>query len=232
MTIQEIINQLQNLGEQLESGNISSDNLIHMTSLSHDLYERMVILRHKAHEEIVNAEDEHMVTKEPVEELIESDISEAATSVMEKYQEIVEDKQRVSEPSIEDRPAIPIGSAEISPNQISLIDSIEEIKQNEQSINDQFKNDEHDISLAATLQQTPIDDMVGFIGINQKFRFISELFNDDQQAYDLAIDRLNTFNSYLEADEYLQNSLSEQYGWDLKDSLVKELADLTQRRYL
>lgn len=231
MTIQEIIKQLRSLGDQLESGEISNDQLIDMTSLSHDLYERMVILRHKAYEEIVNAEEE-VIPEEPLEEVAEVEPEEVITEEAMAEEEEIENEVREPAADEEERPTIPIGNAEISPNQISLIDSIEEIKQMEQSINDKFKNGADEKSLAQTLQQIPLEDLMSSIGINQKFRFISQLFNEDQSAFESSINRLNSFNSYIEADEYLQNTLSEQYGWDLKDSAVKELVDLTQRRYL
>ena len=193
----------------------------------------MLLLRNKAYKEIVNAEEEVLTPEEhQTEEVAEVEPEELI--VEEEIAEEVETENEVHEPAADDeeRPTVPIGNAEISPYQISLIDSIEEIKQMEQSINDKYKNGADEKSLAQTLQQKPLEDLMSSIGINQKFRFISQLFNEDKSAFESSIDQLNSFNSYIEADEYLQNTLSEQYGWDLKDSAVKELVDLTQRRYL
>jgi hypothetical protein len=122
---------------------------------------------------------------------------------------------------------IPIGNAAISPNQISLIDSIEEIQQ---SLNERLSEDRP--TLGQKLQKNPIGDLRAAIGINQKFRFISELFAEDSEAFYQAVDKLNSFTSYLEADDYLQNTLKERYEWQPKSPVVRELIDLVERRYL
>jgi hypothetical protein len=226
MTIKEITKMLHQYGKQLESGNISEDELVTMTDLGRDLYERLVVLRHKAYEHMVNEEENATKAEAEKEALVASE--------KELLEDEVESTNQVEEPQVDEepRPVIPIGSADVSPNQISLIDSIEEIKQMEQSINDRFKEQVGEKSLAQTLKQKPLEDLTTSIGINLKFRFISELFNEDKDAYGSSIDRLNSFNSYIEADEYIHNTLSEQYGWDEKDPLVKELVELTKRRYL
>jgi hypothetical protein len=240
MTTQDIIKQLDELGTKLEEGRLGAEEIVEMAELSRDLYERLVVIRHKSYEDLIREEkevahetnsellkDEPLKVEEPEPEPVVSETEIIDEAVSEEFGEN-DDK----EPKEVQGPVIPMGSAEVSPNQISLIDSIEEIKQMEQSLNQKFQEKAEDKSLANKLKQSPIADLSTSIGINQKFRFISQLFQDDSTAFEVSVKKLNSFNSYIEADEYIQNTLSEQYGWNFKDPVVKELIDLTQRRYL
>ncbi|MCZ4407861.1 hypothetical protein O3Q51_03515 [Cryomorphaceae bacterium 1068] len=231
MTIQDIIRQLEELGTKLEAGRLEAEEVIEMADLSRDLYERLVVIRHKSYEDLIREEREAEIVEEPKAETPE--VAPAATEKEVITEAISEDETEIAATDeAVSGPVIPMGSAEVSPNQISLIDSIEEIKRMEQSLNDKFHEKSDEKSLAQKLKQKPIEDLVSAIGINQKFRFISQLFNDDQTAFEGSIQKLNRFGSYIEADEYIQNTLSEQYGWNPKDPAVKELIDLAQRRYL
>lgn len=139
---------------------------------------------------------------------------------------------RAEEP--EERPAFRIGkpaAPEVSPNQISLIDSIEEIKRMEKSINDQFK-ESGNTTLARKLKQTPIKDLKAAISINMRFQFVSVLFKNDNETYNNAIEKLNNFSGFIEADEYLRNSLMDRFEWEKKNPAVKQLFHLVERRYL
>jgi len=238
MTIQDIINQLEELGAKLEAGRLGSEEVIEMADLSRDLYERLVVIRHKSYEDLIREERDAEVVEEPAAGPLDETL-EPETPPVSSEKEVITEAISEKEPEPNsDRdlevtgPVIPMGSAEISPNQISLIDSIEEIKRMEQSLNDKFQEKSEEKSLAQRLKQKPIEDLTSSIGINMKFRFITQLFNEDKAAFEVSVQKLNSFGSYIEADEYIQNTLSEQYGWNPKDPVVKELIDLAQRRYL
>ncbi|HKK38158.1 MAG TPA: hypothetical protein VJ949_01940 [Cryomorphaceae bacterium] len=238
MTIQDIINQLEELGAKLEAGRLGSEEVIEMADLSRDLYERLVVIRHKSYEDLIREERNAEVVEEPAAGPLDETL-EPETPPVSSEKEVITEAISEKEPEPNsDRdvevtgPVIPMGSAEISPNQISLIDSIEEIKRMEQSLNDKFQEKSEEKSLAQRLKQKPIEDLTSSIGINMKFRFITQLFNEDKAAFEVSVQKLNSFGSYIEADEYIQNTLSEQYGWNPKDPVVKELIDLAQRRYL
>ncbi len=119
---------------------------------------------------------------------------------------------------------------EISPNQISLIDSIEEIKL-EQSINETF-SEYNKPTISQQMAGRGYQDLTSVISINQKFKFISELFGGDADAYQTTVDRINRFSSYLEADDYLQNTLKNQYDWEMQNPIVLEFVELIERKFL
>lgn len=211
MTIRELIGRIEELNKQLEKGNLSTDEVVEMTDITRDLYERLVVIRHRSYEELLG-EDRTFSDEE------EKDSNRDC-------------KEMVEEPKAMEHPSIPVGKAAVPPNQISLIDSIEEIKRMETSLNEKFKEEESS-SLGRKLQNQPIDDLPGAIGINQRFRFINKLFQDDQSAFNEAVGKLNSFTSFIEADEYVRNTLKERFDWQLKDPVVKEMLDLVERRYL
>jgi hypothetical protein len=68
------------------------------------------------------------------------------------------------------------------------------------------------------------------IGLNDKFRFINELFNQNNHEYNIAIEQLNALHNWHETETYL-NSLKNLYGWkDDKDS-VKYFYVLVKQRF-
>ena len=76
-----------------------------------------------------------------------------------------------------------------------------------------------------------IDDIRKAIGINEKFRFINELFKGDMNEYNESIDNLNSFTSLAEAEKYLL-TYKIRYEWDEDVEAYKEFMNLVERRYL
>jgi hypothetical protein len=68
------------------------------------------------------------------------------------------------------------------------------------------------------------------VNINDKFRFINELFKTNSNEYHIAIEQLNAVNSLDEANAYLKG-LKEIYGWDEENEMVKKIIGLTHKRF-
>lgn len=69
------------------------------------------------------------------------------------------------------------------------------------------------------------------VNINDKFRFINELFASNANEYNTAIEQLNEVNTLHEADTYLKG-LKDIYNWDDENEAVKKIHALTQKRFL
>ncbi len=250
MTIQVITNELQLLATRLESGSLNAEEIMSMTELSRQLHERLIILQYKAFEEQVrlmespgekeNAENEPTAMEDLTDFPSVIDIVPDLPKVEEPAVEITEmeeveiplqSEEEDEEEIPEERPAFRLSDTDVSPNQISLIDSIEEIKRMEQSINQKYKTGDGP-SLAQKLHQKPVTNLKNAIGLNQKFQYLSVLFKSDKEAYNFSIERLNNASSYLEADEYIQNTLKNRYDWEMKSPVVKEFMNLIERRFL
>jgi hypothetical protein len=116
-------------------------------------------------------------------------------------------------------------------NQTTLIEVIEEIKE-DQTIHERISKGQSQETLADRHARTPINDLVKAIGINQQYSFINHLFDKDAKAFHAAVREINTCASYLEADEYIQNSLKNRYKWEEDTVHVIKFIELVERRFL
>jgi hypothetical protein len=68
------------------------------------------------------------------------------------------------------------------------------------------------------------------ININDKFRFINELFASNANEYNIAVEQMNTINSLNEMMSYLKG-LASIYDWKEDNEVVKNLFTLAQKRF-
>ena len=100
------------------------------------------------------------------------------------------------------------------------------------SINDKFLGHAEKPTVADKLSQSPIEDLNKAIGLNQKFLFMNDLFEGENEKYKEALNTINNFSTYMEADEYINNSLKHQFKWDDESLSVQKFIDLVKRRFL
>ena len=86
------------------------------------------------------------------------------------------------------------------------------------------KGNTQDIS--SKFHSQPISDISVAIGINDKFRYIRELFDGDNVQYAETLRFLNNVKSETEAENYLKD----KFEWDMEMKLVRSLLDLTSRK--
>ncbi len=68
------------------------------------------------------------------------------------------------------------------------------------------------------------------ININDKFRFINELFASNANEYNIAIEQINAVNSPVEMSNYLKG-LKSIYDWKDDNEVVKTLYSLANKRF-
>lgn len=68
------------------------------------------------------------------------------------------------------------------------------------------------------------------IGLNDKFRFINELFSQNAAEYNIALEQLNNLVSWHETEIYL-NSLKNVYGWRDNTDAIKYFYSLAKKRF-
>jgi hypothetical protein len=86
-------------------------------------------------------------------------------------------------------------------------------------------------SLASQASQNPISNIKSSIGINEKFAYLKDLFKNNMAEYNEALDKLNNFDNYGEAEDFFQE-LKAKYSWDPESKSFQGLAELLNRRYL
>lgn len=94
-----------------------------------------------------------------------------------------------------------------------------------------FEKKQNDKTLATQASRQPISNIKAAIGINDKFSYLKELFKNNVNEYNEALEKLNNFDSYADAEDYFQE-LKSKYGWDPDSKSFQGLADLLNRRYL
>jgi len=85
--------------------------------------------------------------------------------------------------------------------------------------------------LQEKLALDPIKDLKTAIGINDKFQFISTLFNGDEKAFEQGVKTINGFKIYAEAQFWIKSNLREQNNWDETAEVVKAFDLLVKRRF-
>lgn len=218
----ELIRSLQQAMDRLQGGQLTLEELEQATGQAQALYERFVVLRHKAREAAVGA------VKQP-----ESPQPKAE-----------EPKAEEEEPSIrlDTRPP------DISPQQTSLIDAIAETEslnamaaeakptQAKPAQAPKPKAAKQDapgrpVTVADKLEHAPVADLRKAIALSQKFWFVAELFANDRKRYEEAIDALNAMTGLEEADTYLKTEVIAKLPTPPGEEVAATFTELLQRRY-
>lgn len=84
----------------------------------------------------------------------------------------------------------------------------------------------------AHLHSPAITDLKQAITLNDKLLYIKDLFNGYNLAYSEAIDILNRYNSFDEADQFLQSNYAVKNQWGTKQATVDKFYALLKRRYV
>ncbi len=96
-------------------------------------------------------------------------------------------------------------------------------------------NDEHTSAQRATIadihQQQKIANIKSYIGVNQRFMFIRELFGNNAEAYNQALDELEQQNTYIEAFNYLRNQHAQPNRWKMDSEEVVEFLEIIAKRF-
>lgn len=103
------------------------------------------------------------------------------------------------------------------------------MNEKEGSLNEKLK--EEKVEMGSALQETPIRDLKKAISINERHRFIHELFRGDETMYERSIKTINGFNIYAEAEYWIQRELKLKVGWDASLESVKLFDQLVKRRF-
>ena len=86
-------------------------------------------------------------------------------------------------------------------------------------------------TVAQALQAAPLESVARSISLNQKFRFINQLFNGNASAYNQAVEEIDTLNNYGQALDLISYRYASQYLWDMSSDEVSELVEILKRRF-
>jgi hypothetical protein len=69
-------------------------------------------------------------------------------------------------------------------------------------------------------------DIRKYISINDKYLYTSELFGGNTDAYERALDEINSQNTYNEAIEWLDENVNFEYSWEEENEIVQSFYQL------
>lgn len=233
-SIPKIIEGLKANSEHLESGKMPLSELENMLSEARELYERITVLRYKAIEEFTGnmPEKEEEIKEEGVKVggiklnfmVNAPEVDENQTSLIDAIEEEEVKSEDEVEPTKEVKQEEEVKVSEDLFGQLEIKPSLNEsLASTEDSLGDK--------SLGDKLKMKPIEDLVKAIGINQKFLFMNDLFEGENDLYTHAIENLNSLRSFEEAENMLKE-LKKKYGWEEEDKTVEAFTLLIQRRFL
>ena len=248
--MEDLIKKLVRHYEKLNSGELDRDGLDNFVRDAASLLEHLHILRYKGYEQKAGASggskkpsihlhfeppaDEKQITLlDAIEEAkktggnitftpkpsseAKGDNAEKKKKKKEKVAPAKEPVEMVEEIPVEETPA-PEPEMNVGEDPESLNEKLSKMQEEQPTV-------------AEKLQKTPIPDLKEAIGLNEKFLFINELFQQNADIYHDSIDQLNNCRSRNQAMEIITRDFSEKYGWDIDSKSVARLIDLVERRY-
>ncbi len=230
---------LSSLNESIDALENGSLNVLEIENLLDDaraLHERIAIIQY------LSAQSKQYEEIEPVEVKVEAKIEKPnkvegfrfdfdAQPPLSSNQTSLLDAIDENEPEqIEAEEIVPqTSSLKFETTEVNI--KVESVEIQDNSINSKFSEQAEVKTLAQKLSKKPISNIIEAIGLNQKFLFMNELFEGENTYYKEAIEQLNNFSNFDEANKFVE-SLEKRYSWEVESNTVKEFLDLVERRYL
>lgn len=207
--INDLVAALSQVSAELGSGTLHLEGLETACDDARELYERLVVLRHKARETATST-------------------GKSAPTAVNRPREVAPATERPA-----DAPAMRLDTRpapEVASRQTSLIEAIEHTEQ-QQAAPAGVKPAEQGPSLAEKLEKAAVSDLNKAITLSHKFWFVAELFNGDRQAYEKGVERLNGFKDIAEADAFIRDEVVARLKKPADPEALATFHDLVQRRY-
>ena len=241
--MQDLAQDILNILNKVEAGNASLDEVETLYTCSRSLYERAILLKAKA---FSGAAIEAPEVEQPKEAIVSQPVPEKKEPpTQEKDVKPAEPKESapLETPKKEAPKDLPLFDfTAMNEDEEPKEEKTEEPEKKEgeqvalndhqdvfDSINDVYKTAE-DNSLLEDMKRQPITHLRTAIGINDKFSYINDLFNGENQLYEVAIDQLEGLQDADQAKHKL-SELAIANEWDLESKTVMQFVELVERRY-
>ena len=218
--IEELVKDLADKVGALATGSIEVKDIEKMCEDSRELYERLVVLRHRGREvflagattiELEKPKQAEEPEQTQVDSPVELNMSDAPTPSLPVDEPV--QPAPVPEMTLDFSPEPPSDQA-----QTSLIDAIAETEETKESVGEKLEN-------------APIDDLTKAIGLNQKFMFISQIFKGNKDAFVSAVDKLNGLADLEQAKSYAQELTAHLVDGEEAVQARDQFVDLIERKF-
>ena len=109
-------------------------------------------------------------------------------------------------------------------------DAPPEVPVSPRTLNDELTSAQR-ATLADIHQKQKIANIKSYIGVNQRFMFIRELFGNNAEAYNQALEELEQQNTYIEAFNYLRSQYAQPNRWKMDSEEVVEFLEIIAKRF-
>lgn len=244
-SLSENLEAIKAMIDKLAKGELSIDELVRLEELTRKLYERSVILKYKAFEDRVNSKPEEKleVVEEPEmapEEIVEAPVAEIEVeepvaepeeeatfdfSIFDEEEEFVPEELEKNEPEVEEHKSITV-KEEVKDDEV--VTEIQMTDTKTMSFSERLNVEDN--SLASKFAGGKLDSLVGAFGLNERLRFINNLFDGSSELFSDAVKVLDNQQGLDQAISKI-NEFAAQYDWDEEDDSVHEFMNYLNRRY-
>lgn len=236
------LKKLSELIRKLEKGELEVQELIMLEDAARNIYERSVILKFKGFEQ---SSKPNVVAVDEEEKVVEREISKPTPF---EQQELNEEEpafdfgifdqnepdqpelEEDTEPEIEEHKSVTHSIRKEEDQTIETTEVVETKIETTPGGSFYDKLDLEDNSIAARFSGGKVDSLIGSFSLNQRLRFINELFDGSSELFSEAVKTLDSKQSLAEAQEQAA-SYAGEYGWDPTDEVLIEFLSYLNRRY-
>jgi energy-converting hydrogenase A subunit M len=86
-------------------------------------------------------------------------------------------------------------------------------------------------TLADKLAKSGGKSIMKMLTLNQRFMFVNELFEGNQNQFLSAVEQIDGMESYKEASSHIKKSFADKYNWDMETEEVQEFIELVEKRF-
>lgn len=86
-------------------------------------------------------------------------------------------------------------------------------------------------TLADKLAKSGGKSIIKMLTLNQRFMFVNELFEGNQNQFLSAIEQIDGMDNYKEASSHVKKSFADKYDWDMETEEVQEFMELVEKRF-
>jgi hypothetical protein len=99
------------------------------------------------------------------------------------------------------------------------------------SLNDTLQSSQTTLADRLNEKAEKIINIKKSLNINQKFRFINELYGGDSNEFNAVVDQIDQCQSHQQAMDVLDGKSSRRSQWDMENEAVKEFLGLVSKRF-
>ncbi len=224
----ELVEALRSAEVGLQNGSLSVSDLEGACSDARELYERLVVLRHKARES--------RKPKEPVQEATSPPPTQTPTAPAEVRP--TETHEEHTPTAKEPAPQPAVIRLETRPPETRQTSLIEAIADTEKEVPTApappvptAVQPKPAASLAEKMEKAHIDDLGKAISLSHKFWFTAELFNGDRTAFDGAVTHINSASDKEAATTFFRTQVLANLKKPADPEAEAAFTELIQRRF-